>query len=212
MRYRFQDPVSGFTHLAGALLGVAGLTYLLSRSLPEGSLWKTLSFTVFGVSLILLYSSSALYHLLDITPEARLVFRRIDHTMIFLLIAGTYTPFCLLPLRGPWGYGILATVWALTLGGIVMSVVWIHAPRWLSTSLYLLTGWVAMAAIYPLSRTLSSPGMFWLLTGGFFYTAGAVIYGLKWPDPWPPRFGYHEIWHFFVLAGSASHFLSVATL
>lgn len=210
--YRFRDPTSGFTHLAGCLLGVGGTIHLVARGLSEGTIWHVLSFCVFGASLVLLYASSALYHLLDVSDEARLVLRRIDHTMIFVLIAGSYTPFFLVLLRTPFGIGLLSTVWVLSLGGILISIFWIQAPRRLKTSLYLLTGWLSILAIYPLSQALSPQGLFWLVTGGLFYTVGAVIYALKWPDPCPPHFGFHEIWHLFVLAGSASHYLSVASL
>jgi len=210
VRYQFRDPVSGFTHLVGAFLGAVGWVLLLMHS--SGGALHAVAYSIFGVSLILLYTSSSLYHLLDVSPQAKLVFRQIDHAMIYLLIAGSYTPFCMLALRGRLGYGVLALVWGFAVAGIVISILWIHAPRWLSTTLYLFIGWIAVVAIYPLSQVLSSSGLYWLIGGGLFYTAGAVIYALKWPDPFPSTFGFHEIWHLFVLAGSASHFVSVSTI
>lgn len=211
-RPRFKDPVSGFTHLAGALLGVFGLFYLNSRGGELATLKHTISFTVFGVSVILLYSSSSLYHLLMVSDETRLVLRKIDHSMIFLLIAGSYTPFCVLNLPSSWGLPFLSFVWVLAIGGLCVSIFWIHAPRWLSTTLYILLGWIALAVVYPLSQTMTREGLVWFFGGGVFYTVGAVIYGIKKPDPFPPHFGFHEIWHLFVLAGTFSHFMSVTTL
>src|SRR5688572_413789 len=133
---RLKDPVSGLTHLGGALLGVVALAYLVDKALDRGTAWHLFSFSVFGVSLILLYSSSAFYHLLDVSAEARVIFRRIDHTMIFVLIAGSYTPFCLVSLRGPWGWSILGIVWGLAIFGFFLTLFWIEAPRWLSTGIY----------------------------------------------------------------------------
>ncbi len=207
-----KEPVSGLTHLLGAFLGLIGLLYLVNRALDHGTIWHLVSFSIYGVSLIFLYSSSAFYHLLDISPEAQIFFRRLDHAMIFILIAGSYTPFCLIPLRGPWGWTILGTVWVLGIAGVLLSIYWIDAPRKISTALYLLMGWMMIFAIYPLIKTLSVGGLYWLISGGLLYSVGAVIYAIKKPDPLPGIFGFHEIWHLFVLAGSFTHFLSVSTL
>lgn len=207
-----RDPISGFSHLAGALLGITGLVFLIWKSSPTGTAWHFVSFTVFTISLVLLYSASALYHLWNVSNSKRGILRRIDHTMIFVLIAGSYTPFCLLPLRGPWGWSMLGVIWFLALGGLFMSLFWLNTPRFLSTGLYLLMGWIMVVAVYPLLKALSIGGIVWLLAGGLLYTFGAVIYTLKRPDPFPHVFGFHEIWHLFVLAGSTCHFLSVATL
>ena len=127
--YQFRDPVSGWTHFAGALLGVAALVFLVEKSLSTGTIWHVVSFAIFGISMVLLYSSSAFYHLMNVSDETRLVLRRVDHTMIFLLIAGTYTPFCLVSLRGPLGWGIFGLVWALAILGMFMKIFWIHSPR-----------------------------------------------------------------------------------
>ena len=209
---KVKDPVSGLTHLAGAILGFVALGYLVNRSTGEGTVWHTISFGVFGVSLILLYSSSASYHLLNVSESARLIFRRIDHVMIFILIAGSYTPFCLLPLRETWGFSFLGLVWGLAVVGVFIKIYWIHAPRWLSTAIYLAMGWLVVIVAYPLSQTLSSETALWLILGGAAYSLGALIYVLKWPDPYPDVFGFHEIWHLFVLAGSTFHFLGVNSL
>ena len=209
---RLKDPISGLTHLAGALLGMLALVYLVLKAIDHGTIWHIVSFSIFGGSLILLYTSSTFYHLLDISDKARIVFRKIDHTMIFVLIAGSYTPFCLVSLHGTWGWSIFTVVWGIAVLGFFLKFYWIHAPRWLSTALYLGMGWLIVVALLPLSRTLTHFGLLWLGIGGMFYTVGAIIYALKRPDPFPNIFGFHEIWHLFVLAGSASHFVSISSI
>lgn len=212
IRKIFKDPFSGLTHLAGAFLGVAGLIYMVGRSLPVSGWEGVAPFAVFGVSVIFMYTSSAVYHLLHVSDETRAMLRRVDHTMIFFLIAGTYTPFCLVPLKETYGMLILYIVWGIAIAGFFAKLIWMHAPRWLSTGLYVFMGWIAVTAIYPLSQRLSEDGLRYLLAGGVLYTVGAVIYVAKRPDPFPPHFGFHEIWHLFVLAGTASHYYSVTTL
>ena len=152
------------------------------------------------------------YHLLHVSDETRKVLRRVDHTMIFLLIAGSYTPYCMIPLKATYGQAILIIVWSIAVAGLLVKLFWMHAPRWLSTALYVFMGWIAVSAIFPLAKELSQDGLYGLFAGGIFYTVGAVIYAIKRPDPFPPHFGFHEIWHLFVLAGTASHFYSIATL
>jgi hemolysin III len=129
--------------------------------------------------------------------------------MIFVLIAATYTPFCLVPLRGAWGWSIFGTVWAVALMGIVFKAFWIHAPRWLSAAMYVCMGWIVIVGIVPLVRTLQPGGLFWLVTGGLLYTAGGLIYAVKRPDPFPDVFGFHEIFHIFVMLGTMAHFWTV---
>jgi len=209
---KVRDPVSGFTHLAGALLGVAALVHLLNKAVTQGTVWHVVSFAIFGSSLILLYTSSAFYHLLNVSEKSRLIFRKLDHVMIFVLIGGSYTPFCLGPLRGPWGWSLFGVAWGIAIIGIFFTIFWIDAPRWLSTSIYMFMGWVAVFAIYPMTQLLFPITLFWLVLGGVMYSLGAVIYAIKWPDPFPPVFGFHEIWHLFVLAGSACHFIGVNTI
>lgn len=207
-----RDPVSGLTHLAGALLGVVALIYLVIKSANHGTARHIASFAVFGVSVILLYTSSAFYHLLAVSDSARVIFRKIDHSMIFVLIAGSYTPFCLIPLDGMKGWILLGVIWGLVVVGLCVKLYWLHAPRWISTGIYLLMGWMAVVVFEPLAESLTPAGLYWLVVGGLFYTVGAVIYALKRPNPFPPLFGFHEIWHLFVLAGTASHFMSVNSL
>ena len=212
MKYILKDKFSGLSHLAGALVGIVVLVVFVSRASASGDPWRIISSVIFGSALILLYSSSAVYHLSPVSPEAKKILRRIDHTMIFVFIAGSYTPYCLVTLRGTWGWIIFGIVWSLTIAGFFVKLFWLHAGRWLSTALYLIMGWVAIIAAYPLVKSLPAAGSFWLLARGIFYSVGAVVYALKRPDPIPNVFGFHEIWHVFVLLGSFSHVLSVATV
>lgn len=205
----FRDFLSGLTHALGALLATAGLVALCLRASNPVLPWHLPAYAIFGLSMILLYTASALYHWLPLQGPGLERMRKLDHMMIFILIAGTYTPFCLVPLRGPWGWSILATVWGTALFGIGFKLFWLHAPRWLYTALYVAMGWIALAGIVPLVRTLPAPALLGLFGGGVFYTSGAVIYALKKPDPIPGFFGFHEIFHILVLLGTASHFWAI---
>ncbi len=201
-----KDPFSAVSHLAGALASALGLALLVTLAALYASAWHVVSFSVYGAAMVLLYTSSGLYHSLRLGERGTRVMRRLDHVMIFLLIAGTYTPLCLVPLRGAWGWSLFGAVWGVALLGILMKLFWLEAPRWLSTAVYLLLGWAALTAISPLWHSLPLGGLIWLGLGGLCYSSGAVIYALKRPDPWPGRFGFHEIWHLFVLGGSFCHF------
>jgi hemolysin III len=203
---RLCDPFSGISHLVGAFLSVAALGVLTAFAAVYGDVTHIVSFSIFGFTMFLMYTSSSLYHLLPLKEKAKRLFRRIDHIMIFLFIAGTYTPVCLVGLSGAWGWSLFGVAWGLALTGIILKAVWLHAPRWLSTAVYVLMGWMATVAIYPMTQTFTVAAMTWLFLGGVAYTLGAVVYALKKPDPWPGTFGFHEIWHLFVMAGSACHF------
>jgi hemolysin III len=203
---RVKDPVSGFTHLAGLFLSVAGLVLLVYYAALYSTVRHIVSFSIYGASLILLYTSSSVYHLLPLAPPKIKLLRRIDHMMIFVLIAGTYTPISLIALRGAWGWSLFGTAWGIALAGIVIKIFWLEAPRWLSTLLYLGMGWMVMVAVVPLLRNMPPAGLAWLLAGGVLYSLGAIIYGLKWPGANARYFGFHEIFHLFVLGGSFCHF------
>lgn len=205
----FREPVNGFTHLAGALLSIAGLVVMLVAAVKYGTAWHVVGFAIFGSSLILLYSASSLYHLLPVSKQGVEFLERIDHIMIFVLIAGSYTPFCLVPLRGPWGWSIFGLIWSLALAGIAFKIFWMHAPRWLSVGIYLLMGWIIVIAIYPLFLSIPRAALGWLVLGGLTYSAGAMVYGFKWPNPFPRFLDHHAIWHLFVLGGSFCHFWAV---
>jgi hemolysin III len=204
-----RDPVNGFTHLAGGLLAVVGLIVLLATAARAGRVDQLVAFGIFGLSLVALYTASSLYHLLPLSPSGVSRLRRLDHVAIFVLIAGTYTPFCLLALGGAWRWGLLSLIWSLALCGVLLKVLWMGAPRWLSVALYLGMGWVAVVAAPALLRSLPTGGIAWVLTGGLVYSAGALVYGFKRPNLIPGLFGFHELWHLFVVAGSACHFWAV---
>lgn len=207
MVLKLKDPVSGLSHLFGAFLSIAALTVLVTFAAMKATAWHVVSFSVYGSSMILLYTASALYHMLPLSPKGERIFRTIDHIMIYMLIAGTYTPLCLVPLRGGWGWSIFGVVWGLAVFGIFFKMFWMNAPRWLSTGIYLLMGWVCIVAIYPIILKLPTGGLLWMAAGGLFYSVGAVIYGVKKPNFRPGVFGFHELFHFFVLAGSFCHFM-----
>ncbi|HYA15368.1 MAG TPA: hemolysin III family protein [Syntrophales bacterium] len=198
--------MSGLTHCIGAVLAVAGLVILICESVNPVKPWHIVSFSVFGTGLILLYTASTLYHWLPLSEKGIRNLRRLDHIMIFILIAATYTPVCLIPLRGPWGWSLFGSVWVLAILGIFLKFFWLQAPRWFSTTIYIIMGWLAIAGVWPLIKALQVGGFIWVLLGGLFYTVGAVIYAVKMPNPWPNVFGFHEIFHVFVILGSVSHF------
>jgi len=209
MQGKFRQPVSGFTHAAGALLSIVALIVMVTADIRHKTAWNIAADSIFGSSLIMLYTASALYHLLPLQEKGINLLRQLDHTMIFILIAGTYTPFCLVTLRGPWGWSMLAIIWGLAVAGIITKLIWKSAPRFFRVALYLLMGWLSLIMIYPLSQTALPGTLTWLLIGGLCYTVGAILYALKWPNPLPKIFGFHEIWHLLVLGGSFSHFWAV---
>lgn len=203
---RIKEPMNAFTHLIGDILSIIGLAFLLYFAIVRGTSWHIVSFSVFGVSLILLYTASTLYHALNLSERKREILHKIDHMMIYVLIAGTYTPVCLIPLRGIWGWSLLISIWGIAIMGVLFKVFWFNAPRWLSTLFYIVMGWLVVVAFYPLSNTLSPRGLIWLISGGILYTLGGIIYGTKWPKIKLRLFGFHEIFHLFVLGGSMCHF------
>lgn len=205
---KFKDPVSGLTHLFGALLSVVGLLALIHMAAGRGSAFRMVGFVIFGAALILLYTASAVYHLVRASGRGDQLLRRVDHMMIFVLIAGTYTPFCLVSLRGAWGWSLLGSIWGLAVAGVFMKIFWLEAPRWLYTAIYVAMGWAIVIASYPLVHAVSMDGLAWLFAGGLFYSVGAALYATKWPKL-VPAFGFHEIFHLFVMAGSLAHFWAV---
>jgi hemolysin III len=206
---RLRDPVSGLTHLVFAVVAVIGATVLITLAAVWHKWWHLAAFIVYGVSLCLLYLASSLYHLLPVSEASRKVLRQLDHIAILLLIAGTYTPVCLVPLRGPLGWSLFAAVWGLALVGMFVTIFAIKGPRWLGVGIYLALGWLVVVAIWPLFQRLSPEGLAWLGLGGVFYSVGAVIYAERKPDPIPGVFGFHEIFHIFVMLGSLSHFVAI---
>ena len=206
MAVRLREPVNGLTHCLGAVLALVGAVLLLARVASPAMPWHIVTFAVIGTAMVMLYTASTLYHWLPLSEAGVRLWRRIDHCMIFVYIAATYTPICLIPLRGPWGWSLFGSVWALALAGIFVKVFWLHAPRWLSTGLYLGMGWMVIVGVYPLVVSLPAGALWWLLAGGLFYTVGAVVYASRWPNV-ARHFGFHELFHVFVMAGSFCHFL-----
>ena len=200
---RIREPVNGASHLIGLLLAGAGTILLLRMAQGPGEL---VAFGVYGATLILLYGASTLYHTLPLPERPLRALRTLDHIAIYFLIAGTYTPVALITLNGRLGWTLLAAVWLIALAGIPFKLFFLDAPVWLSTGTYLAMGYLALVAVVPLAHAVSFPGLAWLVAGGIAYTIGAVIYARQRPDPFPGRFGHHEIWHLLVLAGSGCHF------
>ena len=202
-------PWSAITHGVGAALAVLGTAFLLVRSVLLGlDAWHIVSFAVYGASMICLYTASTLYHSVNAPVAGRLALRKYDHCSIALLIAGSYTPICLTALRtqGAWGWAIFGVIWAMALCSCALSLFWIGAPRWLTAGVYLIMGWLAVVAFYPLLQAFPPSGRAWLLAGGGHYTVGGVLYAVKWPGRNNLRFGCHEIFHLFILLGSICHF------
>jgi hemolysin III len=200
---RIREPFNGASHLVGLLLAGAG-TVLLLR-LAKGPL-EVIGFGIYGATLILLFAASTIYHALPLPAPRLRALRTLDHISIYFLIAGTYTPVALITLNGRLGWTLLVAVWLIALAGIPFKLFFLDAPVWLSTGTYLAMGYLALVALVPLAHAVSYSGLAWLIAGGLAYTIGAVIYARQRPDPFPGRFGHHEIWHLLVLAGSGCHF------
>lgn len=215
VREKDRDPYDGLrlwsaiTHGAGAVLSLVGTVLLLVRSVRLGAdSWHILSFLIFGLSMAGLYTASTLYHSLNTSVKGRINLRKLDHASIYCLIAGTYTPVCLVVLRqqAAWGWSLFGIAWGLAVAGVVLTLVWITAPRWLTAGVYIAMGWMGVTALVPLMKLLPAVGFFWLLGGGVFYTIGGVLYAIKLPGRNNPRFGCHEVFHLFILVGSVFHF------
>lgn len=204
-----EELVSSMTHLMYAAVAVFLTVVAIFKGVRLSSPYHIVSYSIFGASMILLYLASGFYHLIPKNTKAKLILKKVDHIMIFFMIAGTYTPFCLITLNGGWGWSIFGTIWGLALSGLIFKLFFINAPRILYTSIYLIMGWIVIVAIYPIYKNLSASGLLWLVAGGIFYTVGAVIYAIKKPNPIPGVFGFHEIWHIFVILGTTAHFVSV---
>lgn len=197
-----EEVMNAVTHGIGTLLAVAGLVLLTVFAYLYGEIWHIISFSIYGTTLVLLYLASTLYH--SFTNERlKYIFKILDHAAIYLLIAGTYTPFTLVPLHGVLGWTVFGSVWGLALIGIVLKVFFVGRFKVISTLCYILMGWFIIFAIKPLLATIGSLGMMWLIIGGLFYTLGSVFY------LWHKLPYNHAIWHLFVLAGSISHFIAV---
>jgi hemolysin III len=193
---------NAWTHLVGALLSVAGAVWLLVLAAWSGDAWKVVSVAIYGVALVILYSASTLYH--SLRGRAKRIFKKLDHLSIYLLIAGSYTPFCLVTLRGPWGWTLFAIVWTLAAVGMLQEIKPRSEARVMSLVIYAVMGWIVLVAIEPLIAGLGMSGLIWLAAGGVLYTVGIVFYTFD------ERFRHwHGIWHLFVMSGSLAHFVAV---
>ena len=205
-----REPINGFTHLGGAILSFAGLLALVIKTtLTSPTIVDITAVIIFGISLVLLYSASATYHLVVASDKVISFLRKVDHSMIFILIAGSYTPFCLIALNGIEGWITFGIVSGIAICGVVFKMVWFNCPRWLSTSVYIGMGWISVFIVIPLYKSIALGGILLLLAGGISYTIGAIIYGLKPKALKFKNLGFHEIFHIFILLGSLCHFFSV---
>ena len=204
---KLREPVNGLTHFFSAIVAVGGLIALLV--IGWGNPGKEVSLAVYGVSVILLFAASATYHMVKARPQVIEILRKFDHSAIYLLIAGTYTPICFNMFTGFWQWGMLSIVWALALIGIGFKIFIIKAPRWLSAGIYVLMGWLCLLALKEMLAALPMAALVWLAVGGIIYTLGAVVYITKIFNFVPGKFGFHEVWHIFVILGALAHFMAV---
>ena len=202
---KWREPMNALTHLIPLIIFIPIVFYLVFKGYMQGGIYSALAFLVFAFSVIGLYSASTIYHMLPAKEKTIAILKKIDHMMIFVLIAGTYTPICLISLKGVWGYSMFAIVWIIAIFGIFLKLFWIKAPRWLSTSIYVIMGWVAVVAFYPIIKAIHWSGILLLILGGILYTIGAVIYATKHPKINFKYLGFHEIFHLFVIAGSVCY-------
>lgn len=209
MQITIREPGSALTHFIGMMMAVFAAMPLLVKAAVSGGSITLAAMTVFMFSMILLYGASATYHSVNLTGTRLKLFRKIDHMMIFVLIAGSYTPVCLIVLGGTSGYTLLALVWGIAIVGMLIKAFWITCPKWFSSMIYIAMGWVCVLVFGQLLNTLPTAAFLWLLAGGIIYTVGGVIYALKLPifNARHKYFGSHEIFHLFVMGGSICHFI-----
>ncbi len=208
-KHSIKEPGSAITHFIGMLMAIFAAVPLLIKAAHEPDHIYIVSLTVYVVSLILLYAASTTYHTFDFSEKVNTILKKIDHMMIFILIAGSYTPICLLVLNQPTGMFLLALVWSIAILGILLKAFWVFCPKWVSSILYIGMGWTCVLAFTQLLNNMSHSAFLWLLAGGIIYTIGGIIYALKLPifNSKHKNFGTHEIFHLFVMGGSACHFI-----
>ena len=209
MQITIREPGSALTHFIGMMMAVFAAMPLLVKAAVSGGNVTLTAMTIFMASMILLYGASATYHSVNLTGSRLKFFRKIDHMMIFVLIAGSYTPVCLIVLGGTLGYTMLTLVWGIAIAGMLIKAFWITCPKWFSSVIYIAMGWVCVLVFGQLLNTLPRAAFLWLLAGGIIYTVGGVIYALKLPifNAHHKYFGSHEIFHLFVMGGSICHFI-----
>ena len=208
-KQHIKEPGSAITHFIGMLMAIFAAVPLLIKAANEPGKIYTVSLAIYAASLILLYAASTTYHTFDISKKANTILKKIDHMMISVLIAGSYTPICLIVLKGKTGIILLSIVWGIALIGILIKAFWVYCPKWVSSVLYIGMGWTCVLAFTQILNNMSPAAFGWLLAGGIIYTVGGVIYALKVPifNSRHKNFGSHEIFHLFVMGGSACHFI-----
>ena len=208
-KFRIKDPGSAITHFIGMVMAAIASVPLLIKAAHQPDSVYIIAMSVYAASLILLYAASTTYHTFDISERVNKLLKKIDHMMISILIAGSYTPVCLIALKGRLGVILLSIVWGIAIAGILIKAFWIFCPKWVSSVLYIGMGWTCVLAFTQLLTNLAPAAFGWLLAGGIIYTIGGVIYALKLPlfNSRHQNFGSHEIFHLFVMAGSACHFI-----
>ncbi len=208
-KHHIKEPGSAITHFIGMLMAIFAAVPLLIKAAHEPERIYVISLAIYAASLILLYAASTTYHTFDISKKVNTILKKIDHMMISVLIAGSYTPVCLLVLKGRTGIILLSIVWAIAIVGILIKAFWVYCPKWVSSVLYIGMGWTCVLAFTQILNNMSPAAFGWLLAGGIIYTVGGVIYALKVPvfNNRHKNFGSHEIFHLFVMGGSACHFV-----
>lgn len=211
IKSKVKDPWSAITHFIGMLMALLAATPLIIKAYREPDKIYVISASIFIISMILLYAASTAYHTFNFSKKYNLLLKRIDHMMIYILIAGTYTPMCLIVLHGNTGLKLLILVWSIAIIGIIFTLFWVTCPKWLSSILYIAMGWICVLAFTQILNALDLKAFLWLLIGGIIYTAGGIIYALKLKifNSKHTNFGSHEIFHLFVMAGSFCHFILI---
>lgn len=207
MSLKMKEPVNTWTHFVPFMAAIVGLVFLIINC--KDNISKLITMTIYGVSVIVLYGASSVYHWVRTTPQKELLLKKIDHIAIYFLIAGSYTPVFYFGLDGSWRWAMLISVWTLALIGMALKLWLIHAPRYVSTAFYLSLGWIALVPFLQLIQHLPTGAIILMAIGGVVYTIGAVIYATKIFDFFPKRFGFHEIFHLFIAAGSLVHFIMI---
>lgn len=205
MLLKLKEPVSAITHYLWALAAIPVTILLILHGVADGSAAEIVSFSIFGLSVFLLYAMSGIYHSVDAGDKINGILQKLDHIMIFVLIAGTYTPICLVFIGGVAGLVFLILIWVIALIGILIKIFFKGLPRWVSTVMYVVMGWLSIVPMIFLVGKVPAISIFWLIAGGVVYTVGALIYGLKWPPFHNKYFGFHELFHLFIMGGTACH-------
>ncbi len=207
MGLKMKEPVNTWTHFVLFMAAIVGLVFLIILS--KNNISKLITMTIYGVSMILLYGASSLYHWVQTTPQKELLLKKVDHIAIYLLIAGSYTPVFYYGLEGAWRWAMLTVVWVLAITGMALKIWFIHAPRYVSSAFYVSLGWIALLPFLQLVKNLPMGAIILMAVGGVTYTMGAIIYATKIFDFFPKRFGFHEIFHLFIGAGSIVHYIMI---